>query len=217
MERFDDIKQNTKEWHNLRYAKVGGSTSKQLHTKTDTLLTELIGMRLEEFVYVPERFISADIERGNLLEPIALKELIKYTFIEFRETGWMQSKEIPLIGISPDGITEDNRFSCEIKCPGRKKYTETILKDEIPLDNIHQCLHYFVINPFLEKHFFASFRPENKIKPLFVKELTKDSIINLGTIKKPQLLTIKEWVEIAKQHAKELQISIDESIKQLEF
>jgi len=155
--------------------------------------------------------------RGNLLEPFAVDELNKYTGLEFNDAGWLQCEEIPLLGISPDGITNDNKFSCEIKCPARKKHTETILKDAIPLDNLHQCLHYFVINPELEKHYFASYRPENKIKPLFVKELTNDSIINLGTIKKPQLLTIKEWVEIAKQHAKELQISIDESIKQLEF
>jgi len=216
MIRINDIEQGTSEWHETRYRKVGGSTAKGLFVKSDTLKIELLGQFFESFNYV-EGYISDDMARGNLLEPFAVDELNKYTGLEFNDAGWLQCEEIPLLGISPDGITNDNKFSCEIKCPARKKHTETILKDAIPLDNLHQCLHYFVINPELEKHYFASYRPENKIKPLFVKELTNDSIINLGTIKKPQLLTIKEWVEIAKQHAKELQISIDESIKQLEF
>ena len=211
-----NIEQGTPEWHETRYRKVGGSTSKGLFVKTDTLRNELLGQFLEDFEDV-DSYTSADMERGNELEPYAVKELNKYTNLSFNAVGWLQCEEIPLIGISPDGITDDNKFSCEIKCPARKKHTETILKDAIPLDNLHQCLHYFTINPTLEKHYFASYRPENKIKPLFVKELTRQSIINLGTEKKPNLKTVTEWVEIAKENARQLQINIDEAIKQLEF
>lgn len=217
MRRFDEIEQGTKEWHELRYAKVGGSTSKGLQVKSDTLKITLMSEMLEDFVYVPERFISADIERGNLLEPIALEELNKYTGLTFGSTGWIQCEDNYLLGISPDGITDDNKISCEIKCPGKKKHMETVISGSIPLDHIHQCLHYFVVNPTLEKHYFASFRPENRICPLFVTTLTRDSEINVGTIKKPVLKTVSEMVEVTKKAAYELQLSIQESINALRF
>ena len=211
-----EVQQGTIEWHECRFRKIGGSTSKQLFVKSDTLKIDLVGRMLEDFED-EDSYTSADMDRGNELEPNARKELNKYTSLEFKEVGWLQCEEIPLLGISPDGITDDNKISCEIKCPGRKKHTETILLDAIPLDNLHQCLHYFTINPDLEIHFFASFRPENKIKPLFVKRITRQTEINLGTKSRPVLKTVQEWVLIAKEKAKLLQIEVDKSIEQLQF
>ena len=37
-----DIQQKSEEWHKLRVAKVGGSTSSQLHVKSDTLLEQML-------------------------------------------------------------------------------------------------------------------------------------------------------------------------------
>jgi hypothetical protein len=211
-----NVKQGTPEWHEVRYRKIGGSTSKGLFVKVNTLRNELIGQFLEDFEDV-DNYLSADMERGNELEPYAIKELNKYTGLTFNNAGWLQCEEIPLLGISPDGITDDNYHSCEVKCPGRKKHTETILNGGIPLDHLHQCLHYFTVNPELETHTFASFRPENKIKPLYAYAITRDCEINLGTKAKPVLKKVSEWVEIAKTNAKKLQIDIDLAIKQLEF
>lgn len=211
-----EVTQGSIEWHEVRYRKIGGSTSKGLFTKTDTMLIELVSEHLEDFEQ-EDGFTSFDMQRGNELEPYARIELNKYTGLTFNEVGWLQCEEIPLLGISPDGITDDNRFTCEIKCPARKKHTETILSNEIPLDNLHQCVHYFTVNPLLEKHYFVSFRPENTIKPLFVKELTRDSIVNLGTKAKPVNKTVQEWVERAKIAAMALQLQIEGTIKQLEF
>lgn len=212
-----EIIQKTDEWHQIRYRKVGGSTSKGLFVDSDTLLIQLIGEHLEEFDFFFDSFESADMQRGSEFEPLARVELEKYTGHTFKECGWLQCEEIPLLGISPDGITECLRYSAEIKCPAMKRHTATILNDEIPLDNIHQCVHYFTVNPLLEKHYFCSFRPENNIKPLFVKELTRDSIVNLGTEKKPILKPIHEWVEISKAAAKKLQEDISSRIESLKF
>ena len=211
-----NVKQGTPEWHEVRYRKVGGSTSKGLFVKGNTLRNELIGQFLEDFEDV-DNYLSADMERGNELEPYAIKELNKYTGLEFNNAGWLQCEEIPLLGISPDGITDDDKHSAEAKCPARKKHTETILNGGIPLDHLHQCLHYFTVNPKLETHTFASFRPENKIKPLYCYAITRNCEINLGTKAKPVLKKVSEWVEIAKDNAKKLQIDIDLAIKQLEF
>lgn len=229
-----DIKQGSPEWLELKYNKIGGTKSKQLFVDSNTLLIDMVGRFLEDYEE-EDSFLSSDMERGNDLEPYARKELNKYTGLEFKEVGFLQCEENDLIGISPDGITDDNKFSCELKCPARKKHTQTIINNEIPSDNIHQCLHYFTVNPELEAHFFASFRPENKIKPLFVKKLTRDTLIDLGFKKKtkvkedrgkglkeyvatvPDFRTVQEWVNLSKQKAKELKESINNKIQELEF
>ena len=213
----NDITQGTDEWHECRYRKIGGTLSKGLFVKSDTLLIELLAEFAEDFEPPFDSFESFDMQRGTELEPLAMAELIKYTGIEFQSAGWLQCEEINLLGICPDGITECKKFSAEIKCPAKKKHLSTILNNEIPSDNIHQCLHYFTINPLLEKHFFVSFRPENNYKRLFVKELTRSTLIDLGTKSKPNIKSVAEWVLIAKSEAIELQVQINESIKKLEF
>jgi len=215
MKRIDTL-QGTQEWFEVRYRKIGGSTSKGLFTPTETLMLELLAEFMEDFE-MEDTYQSSDMVRGSELEPYAIEELNKYTGHTFNSTGWLQCEEIPLLGISPDGITDDDRFSCEVKCPAKKRHAETILNDEIPLDNLHQCIHYFTVNPKLEKHYFASFRPENQYKALFVKELTRDSIVNLGTKAKPVLKTVNEWTQIAKANAIELQKQIDLNLTKLQF
>lgn len=209
-----DIIQGTEEWHKIRYAKIGGSTSKGLFVNSDTLLDEVLSELLEDYQYDDDDYISKDMQRGNELEPYARKEAILYTGIEFKECGWMQSSINELLGISPDGITNDFKKSVEIKCPSAKKHTSTIRIGEIPSDNIHQCLHYFTVNEYLEEHYFVSFRPES-VKPLFVKKLTRDSLIDLGTKAKPNVKKISEWVDIALKNADELLKLTKEEVRKI--
>jgi len=211
-----DIEQHSEEWHKVRYGKIGGTLSKGLFIKSDTLLEDVLSELVEEFD-LQESFQSYDMIRGTELEPEARKALNAYLGIELNEVGWLQCEEIPLLGISPDGLTECEKISAEIKCPAAKKHLKTVLSQEIPADNIHQCLHYFTVNPKLENHYFCSYRPENIYKPIFVKELTKDSLIDLGTKAKPNVKPISEWVEIAKKEAIILQEQINEKIEQLKF
>jgi hypothetical protein len=211
-----NIEQGTPEWHETRYGKVGGTKNKGLLTDSDVLLIALLGCRMEDYED-EDSFTSAAMDRGNELEPEARKQLNAYTGLEFKEVGWLQHSTIPLLGISPDGITDDDRFSAEIKCFGKDKHTRTIVEGVIPKEHINQCLHYFVINPKLEKHYFGAFRPENKLIPLFVKSITRDSVLDLGTKRKPDLKTVSEWVAISIELAKKLQIDIDLAIEKLKF
>jgi len=211
-----DIEQHSEEWHKVRYGKIGGTLSKGLFIKSDTLLEDVLSELVEDFD-LQESFQSYDMIRGNELEPEARKALNAYLGIELKEVGWLQCEEIPLLGISPDGITECETISAEIKCPAAKKHLKNILSNEIPSDNIHQCLHYFTVNPKLEKHYFCSWRPENNFKSIFVKELTRDSLIDLGTKAKPNIKPISEWVSMAKKEAIILQEQIDEKLEQLKF
>jgi hypothetical protein len=211
-----DIEQHSEEWHKVRYGKIGGTLSKGLFIKSDTLLEDVLPEIVEDFD-LKESFQSYDMIRGTELEPEARKALNAYLGVELKEVGWLQCEDIPLLGISPDGITDCETISAEIKCPAAKKHLKTVLSGEIPADNIHQCLHYFTVNPKLEKHYFCSYRPENLYKPIFVKELNRDSFIDLGTKAKPNIKPVYEWVLIAKKEALLLQEQIDEKINQLKF
>ncbi len=210
-----DITQGTEEWFALKYGKVGGSTSKGLFVPSDTLLLELLAEMTEPFILDDDTYESYDMIRGKELEPYARSEAEKYTGLQFSVPGWLQCEEIPILGISPDGITEDETFTIEIKCPGAKRHIETVYTGEIPKDNIHQSLHYFTVNPKCEKHLFISFRPESNY-PFWPKLLTLDSVIDLGTKAKPVCKTISEWVSIAKFNALELEANLQLALQQLE-
>jgi len=211
-----DIDQHSEEWHKVRYGKIGGTLSKGLFIKSDTLLEDVLSELVEDFD-LQESFQSYDMIRGNELEPEARKALNAYLGIELLEVGWLQCEEIPLLGISPDGITECETISAEIKCLRSKGHLRAVLYDEIPKEYIHQCLHYFTVNPKLEKHYFCSYRPENNFKSIFVKELNRDSLIDLGTKAKPNIRRVSDWVKIAKKEAIILQEQINEKLEQLKF
>jgi hypothetical protein len=210
-----NIKQGSDEWHRLRYAKIGGTRSKGLFVKSDTLKIELLAEMTEDY-YDEDGFQSAEMMRGQDLEPLAIEQLEQFTGVKFNRVGWIDS-DIPNVGISPDGIDETETICCEVKCPSKKRHMETILEDAIPLDNLHQCVHYFTVNPKLTTLYFGSFRPENKLKPLFVKKLTRDSEVNLGTKARPVIKTVKEWVEIATIEATKLNQQLTADIERLKF
>lgn len=211
-----NIQQGSLEWHKLRYGKIAGSSSKGLMVDSDTLLDELISARLEEFEPDDDPYESSAMERGNDLEPLARERLSEYTGYGFLECGWLQSESIPLIGISPDGITKDLKVACEIKCPGRKKHTNTLRNKILPLDHTHQTLHNFTVNRNLEKMFFMSFRPES-LHQMFVYEVDQSTIINLGTKAKPVVKPVKDWVVLLRERAISMEIKVVDGIKALQF
>ncbi len=218
MKAHYEIQQHTAEWLRLRYGKIGGTLADGLFIKSDNLIDEILCAKCEDFDLDNEDdYQSKDMQRGIELEPLGRATLSEYTNIDFRECGWLQCEENDLLGISPDGIDSTETKACEIKCPTAKKHLQTIKANEIPLDNINQCLHYFVVNPKLKSLFFCSFRPENKYKSIFVKELTRDSVINLGTKAKPVLETIAGAVIIAKREADRMKKEVESKLLTLSF
>lgn len=207
-----EIIQGTDEWHQIRYRKIGGTRSKQLLDGSDALMVELVGESVEEFEVDHDSYESADMQRGYELEPIARERINDKFNIELLPCGWLQDELLPILGYSPDGITQDFETMCEIKCPAMKKHTATILSGRIPLDNINQCIHAFAVNPHLKRLIFASFRPES-IQQLFTYVLTRESEVNIGTESKPKLFKVSDVVEKINEQAKlfthNLRIKID--------
>ena len=216
MKAHFDIMQGSGDWFNIRYGKIGGSTSKGLFVKSDTLMLELLAELTEDRNEDEMPYQSDDMIRGSELEPEARELAQKELNLKFKECGWIQS-DIDLLGISPDGITEDLKDAIEIKCPRNKKHLDTILKGEIPSDNIHQCVHYFTVNPQLERLHFVTYRPENYYKTMFIRTITRFSTVNIGTDARPVLKTVQECTQIAISAAKELQKQLNETLTKLQF
>ncbi len=209
-----DTIQGTPMWFELRWGKITGTASKGLFVKSDTLLIDLIAQNTEDWE-MEDTYASADMVRGTELEVYAREAISDELFISFKEVGFLQNASIPILCISPDGLSEDDTIGLEIKCPRAKKHTETILANEIPSDNIHQVLHYFTVNPKLETMYFVSYRPESKVKPLWYKSLTRDSEIDLGTKAKPNIKKVSEWVEIATNAAEEINNELNNALNKL--
>lgn len=228
-----DITQGTEEWLRIRFGKIGGTRAKGLFVESDTLALELMAERAEDYTD-DDSFKSFSMLRGQELEPEARRRLTEYTGIEFLEAGWIDGG-VPGTGISPDGVAKLETIQCEIKCPERKKHHQTCLDDVIPKEHIHQCLHAFVVNEKLESIYFCSFRPESKIKPMFVKELKLEDIVDIGITEKskvwedrglgakeyvaniPVLKSVREWAAEAREKAKEVNKTVDEMLAKLAF
>lgn len=198
MINYKHIKQRSLEWHELKWGKIGGTLSKGLFVDSDTLFVDILSQRIEDFEPT-ESFESYDMQRGTELEPFAIEYLENYLGIKFEQSGWLQCEENELLGISPDGITEDETIQCEIKCFARKKHTEVLLSNEIPKEHIYQLVHAFVVNPKLEKMYFFAYRPESKKN--FIKLVTKETKFNLGTEKKPVNKEVSDLISESKLSA----------------
>ena len=214
MKIYKDIEQKSLEWFELKWGKIGGTLSKGLFVKGDTLLIDILSQQLEEFE-PGDSFENEAMKRGNDLEPFAVEYLEQYTNLKFDQYGWLQSEHNSLLGISPDGLTADQKSACEIKCLSRKGHTKILLANAIPLEYIHQCCHYFTVNPQLESLYFCAYRPES-IKN-FVKKLTLESIVNIGTKSRPKEMTIEAVRDYAIEKANELKLEIFNNIKSLNF
>jgi hypothetical protein len=185
---YPELEQRTIEWHEMKWAKVGGTLAKGLRTKGDTLFIDILSQDIEEFE-PSDSFQNAAMERGQEMEPFAIEYAEAYTGLKFEQFGWLQSSENRLLGISPDGLTADLKIGIETKCYARKKHTEILLKYAIPTDDIDQVIHYFTVNPLLEKMFYCAFRSES-VKS-FVEEVTLDTEVNIGTPAKPNFESVR--------------------------
>lgn len=228
------IEQNSIEWHEIKWGKIGGTLSKGLFIDSETLFLDILSQHIEEFDMI-DSFENEHMQRGKELEPYALEFISKYTGIEFLKTGWLECEENSLLGISPDGISECEEFACEIKCLSRKEHTKLLVYEELDKEKLCQIIHYFTVNPKLKKLYFIAFRPES-VKP-YIKEFTRDSIIDLGwktkvEVKqygvkgqeiKPKIESvsdvkkISEWTKIALENANKLQEKLTKTINNLNF
>lgn len=142
---FDELEQGTPEWLAARCGIITASVVGQLITPktvkpasndySRALTAHLAAERITG--YVEPVYVNADMERGTLDEPYA-REIYSENYAEATEVGFMVRDDFGFkIGYSPDGLVGEDGL-IEIKSRRQKKHLQTILADEVPLENMAQ-------------------------------------------------------------------------------
>lgn len=151
-----NLKQKSKEWLEWRRSKIMASDTPIImgvspYKNSDKLLQEKISGY--------ESISTPRMQRGIDLEPIALsnfekeKNLIMFPCVGLHENGWM--------GASFDGMTLEEDFILEIKCPGKKDHLLAI-EGQIPEKYYPQIQHQLYVSG-LDFLYYYSFDGEKGI------------------------------------------------------
>ncbi|MDN5963015.1 lambda exonuclease family protein [Acidipropionibacterium jensenii] len=144
---YDNLTQGTDEWLEARRGIVTASVVGQLITtrtmkpaNNDTsrgLMMTLLAERITGFI--DPVYVSEDMLRGTMEEPIARQAYADHTGTEVKQVGFMAWEDIgdTHLGYSPDGLVGDDGL-IEIKSRRPKKHVKTILEDRVPPENVAQ-------------------------------------------------------------------------------
>lgn len=119
--------QKTKEWFDIRIGKFTGSNIVRLMSDpkskkgfSDGATTYIYEKASERITGEAEdSFSNESTEWGEFAEPKAAIIYELQTGKKLEEVGFIENKEIPWFGASPDGIVKDER-GIEIKCPTKR-------------------------------------------------------------------------------------------------
>lgn len=219
MEIRKDILQHTEAWHQIRYGKIGGTRCGDLMVgkpiTESALFFELLSEHTNDFFPNDDAFVSEAMERGSELEPMARQELENVLGLEFNQPGWIQGEG--LIGISPDGITENLKTACEIKCPLPKTHEKYLMQGGIPKEYVWQCLHWFAVCDSLDTLYFCSYNPDHNYRQLFIKEIHRNESLTMKIGRTALIHTVGQWAELIKQKSLEMEKAVNAQLETMLF
>lgn len=144
--KYPQLEQGSDEWLAARCGIVTASVVGQLLTptakvadndKSRGLTAQLVAERLTG--WVDPTFVSADMQRGHDVEPIARDWYANDRGVEVAELGFMVKEIYPgvRLGFSPDGLVGDDGL-IEVKAPRMKGHLQTVLAGEVPAHHMPQ-------------------------------------------------------------------------------
>lgn len=142
---YPAIEQRSEAWFEQRRGMVTASVVKQLLTATGKVADNdvsrgLIASLTAERITgdVESGFVSDDMMRGILHEPIARDRYAEVTGTTVKEIGFAVLRVAGArLGYSPDGLVGDDGL-LEVKCPRAKSHLRTIVAGEVPAVHIPQ-------------------------------------------------------------------------------
>lgn len=201
------FKQRTVEWYQKKWGKASSTGIKELMVSSkkpdETRLFLKLLMELNEPYNdaVENGYVNGDMQRGIEMEPYGINAVISE--LEYQEgiawidVGFIESCKHELLGLSPDKVSMCYTEAIEVKCPTGMEHIRWMYQDDIiPSEHVWQAVNYFAVIDDLKKLHWASYRPENKLKSLYLVTLTRDSNINIGTLKTPKIVTVEKAVSI---------------------
>lgn len=119
---------------------------------------------------------TADMERGNELEPkarMAYEFLTDNTVVQVGGVYLNADKELM---ISPDGLIPNLKKGLEIKCPKMKTHIKYLLEGGVPNEYLIQVQSALWVTGY-ETWDFVSYCPEYQKKPLYLYTAERDPIL----------------------------------------
>jgi hypothetical protein len=141
-----DLEQGSESWLEARRGIITASVVGQLVTpqtikpasndKSRALIAQLASERITG--RVEDVFVSSDMMRGTLHEPIACDRYAEVNGVELQQVGFCVRDDwgFPL-GASPDRLIGVDG-GLEVKCPRQKTHIQTVLSGEVPAHNMAQ-------------------------------------------------------------------------------
>ncbi len=190
-----EVEQGTIDWHNERFGCITGTRIQNAvgakwdakkkawslgNTKIqDTLMAEILSERMSENEV--NDFTSAAMDRGNELEPFAIKAASEETGMEYTTCG-MLTNDIEHFKFSPDAIFEQDGVvvgGLETKCPSGKKHIEYVLDGAIPREYFWQVLGPMILSNEVKWWDFCTYDDRNYERPIMVVRCYRDDHIKL--------------------------------------
>lgn len=173
-----DIQQRTPEWHRLKWGRISSTGASGIATKgkdseglgSAILNTchKIVAQHKTKF-YMPEGYISEDMQRGIMIEPDAIEAYENEVFLETKEIGFVSYGKY--FGDSPDSHVSDD--GClEIKCLNATNHEKCLYTKSFDKKHLDQMWWHIFIGG---KKWcdFVSFNPEfPEGQRIFIKRVT---------------------------------------------
>ena len=168
-QHLDDGQANP-DWLALRAGKFSGSEAAILLSKGETKRKLILEKATEHIIGKPcnkNKFLTDDMARGIMLEPIARQLYMETTFNDVVEVGFIERDEFS--GCSPDGLV-DNDGLIEIKSPKDTIFIEQSISKEIRPEYYSQIQY----NLFITGRDWCDYVAYNENFPLLIRRYGRD-------------------------------------------
>ena len=172
-----NVEQGSDEWLQIRLGVATASNFSKIVTSKGEIAKPYAEYALklasETLLDEPEdSYKSADMERGNELEPLAREAYEEYNFCQVKEVGFMLS-DCKNYGYSPDGLVGEDGL-IEIKCPKANNHAKYLAGKKCPTEYIAQVQGGLMISG-RKWCDFVSYHPDFKEGcEIFVCRVTRD-------------------------------------------
>lgn len=166
---------NCPNWYHLRFGRI---TASKIYEAAKCKTRE--GSLLENIMGATKAFETYAVSRGKRLEPLVLKQVEIAKKINIKKVGLLLSNRYPVLGASPDGITEE--FCVEVKCPSKEKTVENYIKNNEIVKKYYYQLQMQCFFSNKDKGLFCVASPDfenDKVVNIFEISLNKEEIENI--------------------------------------
>lgn len=178
-----------------KYSKAKGWTLGNQSIQ-DTLMMELVSDMQSELEI--DDYTSADMDRGNELEPLSVSAASEKHKVNFETCGMLQSDTLPNFKFSPDAICKNADGvvvgGYETKSKSGKKHIEYIIANEVPAEHLWQCLCPMIMDDCVKWWLFGHYDDRNHVQPLFTKGIKREDYEEL--IQEARLILVDFFAQV---------------------